>query len=358
MPETILLRAPNWLGDCVMCLPALDALKTALPGSRLIVGCREHLSVCFAAHPGVDVVITCPDSGGLGALPRIITTGRRLRNLGADIGLLFTNSFSTALWLWFTRTRQRVGYDRDSRGLLLTRAIPVTPALHAAHMTDYYLNLVAAVGANPGPGVPNPGAAHEPVIPNLTVPDNGVEEAAGCLEDLDTDCSRYAVLAPASAYGPVKDWPPAHYAQVASRLVADRKLAVIITGTAAQEPACRSIAATAGSRVFCVAGKTGMAGFLGLIAGASLFIGGDSGGAHVAASLGIPTIVIFGITEPSRTRPLGKSVRIIGSGNTCTPDLDDPQVQSRARKALENISVEEVMQAVSHPGFATAAGTD
>jgi len=345
--RSLLVRAPNWLGDCVMCLPALEELHAGLPGTRLTVACREALGACFAAHPAVAEVMACPPAGRVfGPLQ----SGWALRGRGFEAGLLFTNSFSSALWLWCSGTRRRIGYARDGRSLFLTEGVRVTPALSAAHMSDYYGQLAARLGADPGPGVPPPGAREETVIPHLTVPAHGREQAAALrarLADVPAEAG-YAVLAPVSAYGAVKDWPAARYAEAAGRLARDRGLAVFVSGTAAQADACCAIAAQAGEGVRSVAGEVELAGFLGLLEGCTLFLGGDSGGAHVAAALGRPTVVIFGITEPSRTRPLGMRVRLVGAGGVHTPDLNDPAVQAQAREALSGIGVDDVLAEIAH----------
>lgn len=326
-----------------MALPALSALRSAYPAGRLAVACRPQLSACFSADPAVSEVIPCPASGGLKSLPQLWRDGGTLRARGFDSGVLLTNSFSTALWLWRAAPPLRLGYDRDGRGLLLTDAVPVTDGLAAAHMTDYYLHLAARLGANPGPGVPPPGAGTEPVLPKLHVPKEGHTEAEALLQALKLP-GRFALFSPASAYGPVKDWPEERYAETARRLYEDAGLVSLISGSAAQEGICARIAALAGDAAANVASRTSLAGLMALAARAALFLGGDSGGAHVAAAVGTPTAVIFGITEPSRTRQLGPQVKLLGAGGEFTPDLDNPATRERARAALAAVTVNDVLE--------------
>ncbi len=343
-PRTILVRAPNWLGDCVMSLPALDALRAALPDAALDVACRDPLRACFAAHPAVRDVLEAPARSGPW---RLWASGRAVRRrMRYDAGLLFTNSFSTAFWMWSAGPLRRVGTRREGRGVFLTEAVPLRRELDAAHMTDFYLHLAARLGADPGPGIPPPGAGPDPVVPGLRVPVAGREEADRLREALAVDRS-YAVFAPASAYGPVKDWPSERYADLAARMVAAWRLDVLVTGTPDQQEVCAAVAASGGDGVKNAAGAGGLAGFFGLLDQAELFVGGDSGGAHAAAALDVPTLVLFGLTEPGRTRSLGKRVRMLGTGGATRPDLDDPRFRERAREALAALDTDRVWQAVT-----------
>lgn len=332
-PQTVLVRAPNWLGDCVMALPALKRLREAFPSATILVACRKHLADCFSASPDVDEVVLCPASGGLKTLLALWREGGALRHRHIDAGILLTNSFSSGLWLWRTGARRRIGFARDGRGMFLTEGVTPTPELLAAHQADYYLHLGGVLGAKTFRD-----------DPQLTVPQAGLREAeaarlaAGVAGD-------YVVMAPTSAFGPVKDWLPERYAAVAKHIHQAHGWTVLLTGTPRDADVCEMMAKIAGGGVISMAGKTGMAGFLGLVAGSCGFVGGDSGGAHVAAALGKPTVAIFGITEPSRTRALGKAVVNVGRGGMTTPDLHDPAVRTAAREALEAITADEVTAA-------------
>lgn len=335
-PATLLVRAPNWLGDCVMALPTLAALRRALPETALVVACRSALGGCVRADPHVDEVLIVPEAGRTLETARVLWRhARSLVPRRFEAGLLLTNSFSSAAWLWAAGVPERIGYPRDGRRFFLTACEPVTPAVAALHQSEYYLRLAELLGAT-GPLQP----------PRVQVPDEGRTAARALLqaEGIEGSC---AVLAPVSGYGPVKDWPGGRYAHLARRVAEALRMPVLLAGTSAQAEACQRIAAEAGSNaVRSVAGRTDLAGFLGLLEAADLFVGGDSGGAHVAASFGKPTVAIFGITEPSRTRPLGPHVACVGPGGAKTPRLRDARTREAARRALEGIAVDEVWAAL------------
>ncbi len=334
-PVSMLVRAPNWLGDCVMALPTFAALREALPRTRIVAAVRAHLRACYDACADIDeVAVVPPAARGAGGLVSLWRAGAALRSRRFDAGLLLTNSFSSALWLWRTGTRRRIGYARDGRRLLLTEPVAARPALLAAHQADYYLHLAARFGADP-----------RPRQPRLVLAETDREEARQALRARNVGAA-YLLIAPFSAYGEVKDWPAERYAAVAERAVREWDLDVVVAGTPAQREAGGTICVH--PRIHNLAGATGLGGFCGLIDTARLFLGGDSGGAHVAAALDKPTVVVFGITEPSRTRALGRRVVNVGRGGAVTPNLNDPAVRKAAREALAAVSPDEVFATLAN----------
>ncbi len=350
-PVNILLRMPNWLGDSVMAMPAVRHIAGAFPEARLYLGGREPFRRFFSDQPNVAGFVTAPASGFGNLLRSMIKPGNALKPVGfhdpIDLGILFTNSLSTAAWMWQLGARYRIGYDRDCRSFLLTHAVPCGKVESSWHFVRYYLWL-----AKCSETALSPADAHLPPqqsypgdrTPTLAVGGASREEAAALLRDCGIGEGKpYAVFAPASAYGEVKDWPADSYSRLAGLINRDPGLPVVLTGSAAQREVCERIARGRES-VVNLAGRTSLDGFVGLLAGAALFVGGDSGGAHVAGALGLPTAVIFGITNPGRTRPLGKGVRSIGAGAGHDVKLSTPQARERARAALAAITPEQVWE--------------
>lgn len=326
----ILVRTPNWLGDCVMSLPVFSEIRRAFPSAHVIAACREHLADCFRASPDINDVFIVPDSSA--GITDIYKSAKTLRESNINVGILLTNSFGTALWLRLGGVKKRIGFARDLRGLLLNCAFRPTPEILAAHQTEYYLYLLKGIGIDAT--LSNP---------RLHATATGDEEADGVLRNFGLERGEYVTIAPFSAYGEVKDWPAQNYAQVAQELAIHTGKAVLILGTKKQYDRCAAIAGD-NPQVLNAAGLTGLAGFISLIGGSRLFVGGDSGGAHVAAALGVPTVSIFGITEPSRTRALGDKVEVVGEGGMVTPDLKNPAVAAQARAALARITPEHILK--------------
>lgn len=325
----ILVRTPNWLGDCIMALPVFKELRKAFPSTHITAACRNHLKDCFSADPNINDVITVPASSA--GIKETYSSSQSLKEHNFNAGVLLTNSFGSALWLRMAGITKRIGYKRDFRSLLLNCSFHASKEIKAAHQGQYYLHLLNGFGIDA-----------QMSNPELFVSDAGKSDAAA-LNKLGIS-GKFAVIAPFSAYGAVKDWHIENYRKVAEMISRELSMEVVITGTAAQNEQCAQLCA-GNAAIHNAAGLTGLAGFMGILERASLFVGGDSGGAHTAAALKVPTVTIFGITEPSRTRAMGEKVAIIGKGGLETPNLRDPKIAAMAREALAQISAEEVFTA-------------
>ncbi len=335
---------PNWLGDCVMAMPALKRLAEAYPHARLFLAGREQFRQFFLSQKNVAGFVPTPQSGFVHLVKSLASAQRAARDAGLpaiDAGLLFTNSLSTAAWLLRAGAKRRIGYATDCRSALLTCPIPCGEREKAWHFTQYYQWI--ALHAESAP--PAHAAQPERATPSIRVGDAAREAAAARLREKGIrEGQRYAVIAPASAYGLVKDWPPDHYRALVERVNREANLPVVVTGGAGQAGVCQAVADRQEAAVN-LAGATALDEFIGLLAGSSLFVGGDSGGAHAAGALGIPSVVVFGITNPSRTRPLGGRVRYAGEGEAKDVDLSTPAAREQAKQALAAIAPESVFAA-------------
>ncbi|MCC8165182.1 MAG: glycosyltransferase family 9 protein [Planctomycetes bacterium] len=343
---------PNWLGDCVMAMPALRHLSDVLPDADIYLAGRENFRSFFSAQPGVAGFVPAPEKGFGNILRGISETTRIIQGAGIDsdidVGLLLTNSLSTAAWMWRTGARHRIGYDLDCRRFFLTRPVPFGGVEKTWHCIRSYLWLAkmaetVTARENDGPPAREVHPLGEYLIPSVSVGDDARAEAAALVKAAGIG-DRYAVIAPASAYGAVKDWPPDHYRDLVVKLRREFDCPVIVTGGGGQYDTAEHIAAGL-TGVHNLAGRTNLDCFVGLLAGACLFVGVDSGGAHVSAALGLPTVVIFGITNPSRTRPTGHRVVTIGDGEDRDVKLSTPEAREAAKRVLQAISPDAVLEA-------------
>src|ERR1017187_8321732 len=133
----VLVRATNWLGDAVMSLPAIRAIRQVFPHAHLAVLARPGVAGLFSRERAIDQVIPYPAPQSLGARRQFAAGLRALRFDGA---ILLPNSFDSALIVWLAGIPVRIGYRRDLRGMLLTRAIEVPePGDIPRHERFYYL---------------------------------------------------------------------------------------------------------------------------------------------------------------------------------------------------------------------------
>jgi heptosyltransferase-2 len=299
----IVVRAPNWLGDLVMAIPALGAIRAAHPGAHLAVAAPAAFADFAAAIPGIDAVVPLRGSGlrGLAAHVEALAAPR------FDLAILFTNSFATALAARRAGIAERWGYRRDWRGPLLTRAVPVRPGRGAAdpgsgpagpHHSAYYLRLVARLGMPP---------VDAPVA--VPVPAAAAERASALLTAADVEASaRLVGFAPGAAYGSAKRWPPERVA-AAIAAVAARGARPVLVGAAADREIARAIQsaldAAARAAVVDLVGRTDVVTLMGVLARCAVVVANDSGAMHVASVVGRPVVAIFGPTDERATAPLG-----------------------------------------------------
>lgn len=300
MPETLIVRLPNWLGDTVMAVPALRALRARLAAARLaLVGPWASL----LAGQGLGDVLVSYSRSWSGRL----RAADAARVLSADIALLLPNSFEAALAAWYWGARRRIGFATSGRGWLLSDALPLpAPRLH---QVDEYLCLLKPLGV--------PVAAREP---RLAPPP----------QDADERRSVRALLAQAgvgpgqgpiigihlgATFGPSKLWPSDRIAELCTRLAQDGDTPVLL-GTADDVPLAEAV----GRRV-TVASLTGRdhPGLLpALLAELDALVCGDTGVGHLAAALGTPVVTLFGPTDPRLTAPRGPG-EVVRHPTPCAP---------------------------------------
>jgi len=299
----VLVRATNWLGDAVMSLPALRAIRRVFPHAHLAVVARPWVGDLYAREKAIDRVINYT-ARGLGEKRRFCASLRQER---FDCAILLQNAFDAALMAWMAGIPERIGYRRDGRGLLLTRAIPVPEAGEIPrHERFYYLELLRRAGL----------MEHFPQSDGIRL--DGIAEAreAGMrrLAEMGFD-GPVIGISPGAAYGNAKRWFPERFAETARKLSG----AVLVFGSAAERELCRQVAAEAGGQN--LAGETTLREFIDLAAACRLFLTNDSGAMHVASALGVPTVAVFGATDDTTTGPTGPLARVVREHAECSPCL-------------------------------------
>lgn len=309
----VLVKEVNWLGDLVMSLPALRAIRAEFASARLSVLVRAELAGFFEGLNWIDEVIAYPSATGLGRSMRVISEIRRRH---FDLSILFPNSFESALWVTLGGVRRRVGYATDHRRLMLTdTATPTADALEG-HQSQYWLGLIRdTLGITAG---------SELLDQRLEVGVKPLVEMSTWLGNhrLRPDVKALVAIAPAAAYGPAKEWPLVRYAALID-LIADRfGTECILIGAPEDRAKCEQVAATARAGAVNAAGTISLGEVTALLSLCSGFVGNDSGAMHVAAAVGIPTIGIFGSTNPIRTGPVGAQARFLQYPMPCSPCLE------------------------------------
>lgn len=295
----VLVRATNWLGDAVISLPAIRALRGIFPNAEIAVAARPGIADLYARESVVDRVILC--AGGR----RMVAA--RLRQERFECAILLPNSFDAALLVWMARVPVRIGYRRDGRSFLLTDAIPVPESGEIPrHERFYYLELLRRAGLT---------ERFPPVEPiRLDAVEPAREAGLRRLRELGIT-GPVVGISPGAAYGGAKRWLPERFAEAALRLAHP----AVVFGSASERGVCEQVASRLGA--LNLAGKTSVAEFIELAAACRLFLSNDSGAMHVASALGVPTVAVFGATDDATTGPAGPFAGVVREHAECSPCL-------------------------------------
>jgi heptosyltransferase-2 len=341
----LVVRPPNWLGDAVLAVPALAAIRRRFTDAELTIAAPPAIAALFREDTPVrpDRVLELADS-----------TRERAAALDAgrfDLGILFPNSFRSAWQFRRGRIPERWGYATAARGILLTRASRPARRAGARHQSDYYRDLVTGLGI--------PCAPDEP--PQVAPRAASAEGAARLLQaqHVPPD-ARLVGFAPGAAYGQAKQWPPHRVAAVMARAVREHDITPVVVGAAHDREAARAIeswlrahAPDVAPRVVNLAGRTNLGVLVGLVARMTAFVSNDSGAMHLAAAAGRPVIAIFGPTNERATHPIGDH-DVLTHRVFCRPCmLRDCPIDHRCMKG---ITADAVFQAVSADLAAKVAG--
>jgi heptosyltransferase-2 len=287
-----LVRATNWVGDVVMSRPALRALRAADPKGLLAVLARPWVAGLYRLAEEVDEVLVDDPAGDHGGREGRARLAADIRERGYDRAVILPTSFSTALVLARAGVPERIGYRGEWRRPLLTKSVHRGFA-PGTHQVWRHLRLAAAAGATP------------PAAPDVAwdAPKEIREAARARLAEVGVS-GAFAAAHVASFAHAAKRWDLARFGEVFDGLAARHGFPVVLLGSAGE----KAVNAEAGSfakkaRVLDLSGATTLPEALGVLASARLFVGNDSGLAHLASAAGTPTVVVFGPTDPDATRP-------------------------------------------------------
>ncbi len=301
------IRAPNWIGDGIMCLPAIRAFKVLFPEEKLAVAAKRYLAAVFRNIPEIDEVVDLPDSW---ARRTVCADLRRLRRGRFERGILFTNSFSSALCFRLAGIRSLAGYSRDGRGFLLRDRVP--PPAAPEHQQHYYLTIIEHLAGRSVGG---------PLPATLVVSREEEEQAGAWLREQGVAAGRpLLAVSPTAAYGSAKAWLPDRF-RAFCRVWAEAhaETAVLFFGAAGERKRIAEVADGLPGTVLNLAGCMDLRHSIALLSRCRLFVGNDSGLMHVAAALSVPLVAVFGPTEPGRTAPLAARYRLLHRGADCAP---------------------------------------
>ena len=292
-PFRLLVRSPNWLGDACMALPAVRALKKGRPDMQLTVLAPAKLAELWRMIPEVDAVVLKKNKAGTGEV------AQRIRDAGDfDVAVLFTNSLRSALEIWRAGVPRIVGYRGSLRLRLMNQIVSEPRGVNPPeHHAQRYIRIAKYCGAD--------------VDEALLFPQR---------PQMNDNILRIGICAGAE-YGPAKRWPLERFAEVANGL--STRIPGVewhLFGAPGEKAMGENISAlmTPVPHVNHV-GKTSLTDLIHLLQTCRVLLTNDTGTMHLAAALGVPTVSIFGSTEPVLTGPLGHGHIIVRNHVACSP---------------------------------------
>src|SRR6185503_9216124 len=333
--KRVVVRGTNWVGDSVITVPALRALRRLLPDAHITLAIRPSAKGVFSEADFVDEVLVYDRRNAFSVVSQI----REWRRRQFDLAVLFQNAFEAALIPFMAGVPIRLGYSTESRQAMLTHPLPVPDWRSSKHEVFYYLYLITALEQLLS-GTSTVCEADADI--SLAISDWRKHDAAELLRSYGIDEARSIVaLCPGSINSRAKRWPAESYAALADRLLEQQKQ-VLLIGSRDEIDVTNEVTSRMRHQPVVLTGKTSLDQITAVLAMVDLVVTNDTGPAHIAAALGCPTIVIFGPTNPLTTRPFSFKAEILRHPPDCAPCmLRDCPIDHRCMTA---ITVDEVFE--------------
>ena len=342
--------------------PAIRAIRRARPGAHLSYLVEPQAAPVVASNPNIDEVIVAPLTHGAERLRVDAALALRLRRSGFDAVIDFHGGPRSSLFALATGARERIGYTIAGRGWMYTTRVPRPRGHRQRHSVENQWDLAQALL----PELERPTPASDPVE---------MFEDAETARRVEQRC-RALGLGPAhelivmhvGAGNEFRRWPEASFGDVAAGLASGHPNRRIILSTGqAQASRAENVRRLALGRgmdagAIVVACDLGLGELRGLIARASLFVGGDSGPAHVAATTATPMVVLFGPTTPAVWGPWrggAAAVETVDAGQLPCRPCDQRVCEPGDFRCLRGIAPGMVMAAAARAmGRDRVAGAD
>ncbi len=298
----ILVVAPSWIGDTILAQPLFALLKRNHPGARIEVLAAQWSAPLLGRMAEVDAVIVNPFRHGEFSFGARRALGRRLAGADYSAAYVLPNSWKSALVPFFAGIPRRIGYQGESRYLLLNERHRLDVARHPQLVQRY----TALAG-------PLPAVLPSPHLRSTMEQ----QQAARRALNLPLDAAP-VIFCPGAEFGPAKRWPAQHFAALA-RLVATPQHPVWLIGSDKDSVVGDEIAAAADGAALNLCGRSTLEQAIDLIAAARCVVSNDSGLMHVAAALERPLVALYGSSSPGYTPPLSPQATIVSRNLSCSP---------------------------------------
>lgn len=319
----ILIRGVNWIGDAIMILPTLNAIKKKYNDSLITLVVKKWVKDIYKNNPDIDELIEYPENR-----KEYFNLIKKLRIVKYDIGLAMPKSFSAALFLFLAGAKKRIGFKSQFRSFLLTDRLKFTDELLNKHQLFIYLELARYIGC-------------ETIAPelNLVINENAIDKANDILKG-----DNWIGIHSGAFFGPAKRWLPENFAEVANRLM-NNGFKIVWFGAASDTKTMELIKPLLKIETLDLTGKTSLDLLCALIKKCKVVIANDSGPMHIAAAVNTPVVAIFGSTNIKTTYPFTNNKIILYKKIECSPCMRRDCFK-KTYDCFKQITVEDVYESV------------
>ncbi|HQP10116.1 MAG TPA: glycosyltransferase family 9 protein [Candidatus Omnitrophota bacterium] len=337
--ENILIVRTDRIGDVVLTMPSVKALREAYPQARISILVAPATRDLVDGNICLDEVLVDDrrrEHKGLTGFLRLVAMIRRKR---FDCALVLHTKKRTNLTCFLAGVPVRIGYKNNKFGFLLTRPIADTRQKGEKHEAQYCLDVLKEIGV----------ISHDLDI-DLPVKEDAVRWAERVLiEHHVAESDRLVAIHP-GASDPAKQWPESRFLDLSNRLVEKYRAKIIMIGAADIKEISGTIVSGVKGDVIDLTGRTTVGQLAAVLMRCGLLVSNDSGPVHVAAGVGTPVVSIFTRNQPGinpeRWRPLGENARVVSVCPSQSSGISFKKAQKPDTEYLELITTEAVLEAV------------
>ena len=326
-----------------MARPAVQAIRAASSPVRLVAMAKASHLPLVRRFGLFDDFLAAPENTGVKNLMSVCSAAFAIRRYKPNAAVVMAPSFEAAFTTWLSSIQVRIGHSTDSRRLLLTNAIGLRTQVHRV---ETYLDLTRALGSS--------GAVPLPSL-SLNPTDHGY--VTQLFQSMSWDATvRPIFLNPAAAKIP-RAWSSSRFRVLAERLSAQEGSRHVVVHARPPFPESQDWAQAHG---IALVSDVSLPELAALLERCSLYVGNDSGPAHIAAAAGIDTVTIFGSSVAGQTGPSpahAPNERLhsaVSAGFECAPcrerffkDCPSPPSEDGRPPCLDGISVDVVLDRVN-----------
>lgn len=331
--KRILVFNVNWLGDVLFSTAAFRALRQAYPDAYIACIVHPRAKEILQGNPNLDEIIVFDEKDKEKHLLNKFKFVSKLAKKNFDTVYMFHRSVSRLMLMVMSNIPNRIGYKAKKRSfVLLTKRISLPKV--KMHRVEYFLNILKTCGT------PCEAKFYEFFIDMASQ-----KKILDFFQDQGINKGDLVIALNPGGNWFLKRWIPERFSELANSLIKEFKAKIIITGSANDAALAESIGAGLVERPIIACGKTSLKELGALLERCNLFISADSGPMHIAVSLGVPTIALFGPTSPEITGPIGKGkVKVIQKDVGC--EIPCYKVDCQDSRCMKAINTEDVLEAV------------